>query len=219
MKKTSDKTEEQNEEYWNYYQTLAWIYLGDEKLIKRWGDIQQTTYLDTKGEAIGSALGSYVPPKKALANFKKNNKENNKEETKSSGCQTVIDITMWGCLNGAKYDSWEDANKELVNNIQDSKLPCEGLIANDNNLLEIPNIEWGKERWERLKFNKTDVISIWPKNRKIKDVEQRQKNVANERIKESIREFSNEEIWREELSSDKSTKLFSKKLPGGKGGN
>ena len=151
------------ETYWNLTQLLAWIYLGDRRLVRKAADGQNEN---------GSFLQEAVLP------------DGRRELVAGSANPTnPIHLELTAAYKGgAHYLTLEDAENEAIAVLQQGRLSTIGLENGQGNPLEVPQIQWaelrfawgppravpkdvaraGASHWYSLKFVRSEVLEIWP---------------------------------------------------------
>jgi len=147
--------------YWNLIQTLAWIHLRKDELVKladdnvtEWG-FHKEEMTTTSGKSIVD-----IP----------------------NGRPTVVSVELYGVWDDAIYENVTIASEALIKELQIGNIICYGTANNEGNLQEIPVMSWADlifyydpniarpsdllrrdiTEWHNLKFRITDILRYWP---------------------------------------------------------
>jgi hypothetical protein len=158
--------------YWNLTQLLAWVYLGDRRLVQRAAD-GQNDHGSFLQEAVLPGSGThYLLP------------DSHKELVAGSANPTSpIHLELTAAYKGGAHNSTlEDAENEAIAVLQQGRLRAIGLENDQGNPLDVPQIQWaelrfewdppravpkhveraGASHWYNLKFVRSEVLEIWP---------------------------------------------------------
>jgi hypothetical protein len=116
------------EPYWNLMQVLAWVYTGDRLMVRKASD-----HINDHG----SRMQELVLP------------DGRKEWVETpSGPPDQIRVTIKAQFNGGSATrTFEDAESELLQTLQDGRLCAMGLENGMGDLQEIPRIRWADLRF------------------------------------------------------------------------
>ncbi len=160
------------ETYWNLTQLLAWVYLGDRRLVQRAAD-EQDDFGSFWQEAVLPGSGShYLLP------------DSHRELVAGSANPTSpihLELTA-AYKGGAHYSTLQDAESAAIAVLQQGRLRAIGLENGQGNPSKVPQIQWaelrfawdppravpkdvervGASHWHNLKFVRSEVLEVWP---------------------------------------------------------
>jgi len=190
---TPDQVRPFEKPYWNLFQTIAWIYVDDDYLIRLFDD--DVTEYGSVELRVNFFSDEYGWP----------------------SIKTIFDYGKPHDKEKLKFPKFEDAENALINALANERLTCYGIVSNDDssqsgNLKPMPHYLWSElgfiyakdriqakkkkaawhddtPKWYNLKFKREEVEKLWPTDTR-PGIQARNNNQESTKKKERIRAYS-----------------------------